>query len=604
MQPPRNIGPTSELPNDWGCRMNGADLDTMNRRVVLRSLAPCVRPYRLGLALALLFKFLLVPLGLVPAFLFRAFVDEVLVGGRIGFLAPLLAGYLIAFGLETLLHTLSARQANRVYNRVALEVRRLIWSSYLAAPDDEAQGASAGEMRTVVDEDVERIESFLSGHVIETGFQATRAVVTAVVIVIISWQLALISLALGTASFGLARWLSRRMRANAELRWPRYYEYVDWLHERIQGWRELRTMAAEARHRREFQELNKEQTYYRVVQALVNSAQQGLAQIKDNLVTRGATYFVGGLFVLTGQMSVGVLLGFLRLYTNLIETTQVLAEITVRTQDSYPGLRRVILHLRGRHGVQRPPFEDARSGELRLRHVNFAYHGGAPVLEDVSAFAPQGAVTAIVGRSGSGKSTMAKLMIGMERPTSGTVTLAGQDLKTIDRRELLRSYAVAWQESMLFNLTIRENLTLADPAADDAALADACRRAAILEFILSLPDRWDTLIGERGIKLSGGQKQRLVIARALLKDAPIVVLDEATSQVDSATESRLQSTFRELADLRTVIVMAHRLSTVELADRVLVLEDGVIAGTGTPGELMRTSPAYRRLFADQSAERR
>ncbi len=582
--------------------MNGVDPGTMNRRVVLRSLAPYVRPYRLGLALALLFKFLLVPLGLVPAFLFQAFVDEVLVAGRIGYFVPLLAAYLAAFGLETLLHTLSAQQANRVYNRVALEVRRLIWSSYLAAPDDEAPAASAGEMRTVVDEDVERIESFLSGHVIETGFQATRAAVTAVVIVIISWQLALISLALGAASFGLARWLSRRMRANAELRWPRYYEYVDWLHERIQGWRELRTMAAEARHKREFQELNQEQTYYRVVQALVNSAQQGLAEIKDNLVTRGATYFVGGLFVLTGQMSVGVLLGFLRLYTNLIEATQVLAEITVRTQDSYPGLRRVILHLRGRHDVQPPPFEHARSGELRLRHVNFAYHAGEPVLRDVSAAAPQGAVTAIVGRSGSGKSTMAKLMIGMERPTSGTVTLAGQDLHGIDRRELLRSYAVAWQESMLFNLTIRENLTLADPAADDATLADACRRAAILDFILSLPDRWDTLIGERGIKLSGGQKQRLVIARALLKDAPIVVLDEATSQVDSATESRLQGTIRELADRRTVIVMAHRLSTIELADRVLVLEGGGIAGTGTPGELMRTNPAYRRLFADQSSE--
>ena len=583
--------------------MNGVDLDTMNRRVVLRSLAPCVRPYRVGLALALLFKFLLVPLGLVPAFLFRAFVDEVLVGGRIGYFAPLLVAYLAAFGLETLLHTLSAQQANRVYNRVALEVRRLIWSSYLAAPDDEAPSASAGEMRTVVDEDVERIESFLSGHVIETGFQATRAVVTAVVIVIISWQLALISLALGAASFGLARWLSRRMRANAELRWPRYYEYVDWLHERIQGWRELRTMAAEARHKREFQELNKEQTYYRVVQALVNSAQQGLAEIKDNLVTRGATYFVGGLFVLTGQMSVGVLLGFLRLYTNLIEATQVLAEITVRTQDSYPGLRRVILHLRGRHAVRPPPLDDARSGELRLHHVDFAYHAGAPVLHDVSAAAPRGAVTAIVGRSGSGKSTMAKLMIGMERPTSGTVTLAGQDLHGIDRRELLRSYAVAWQESMLFNLTIRENLTLADPAADDAALADACRRAAILDFILSLPDRWDTLIGERGIKLSGGQKQRLVIARALLKDAPIVVLDEATSQVDSATEARLQSTIRELADRRTVIIMAHRLSTIALADRVLVLEGGLIAGTGHPRELMRTNTAYRRLFADQSTER-
>ena len=583
--------------------MNGVDPGTMNRRVVLRSLAPYVRPYRLGLALALLFKFLLVPLGLVPAFLFQAFVDEVLVAGRIGAFVPLLAAYLAAFGLETLLHTLSAQQANRVYNRVALEVRRLIWSSYLAAPDDEAPSASAGEMRTVVDEDVERIESFLSGHVIETGFQATRAAVTAVVIVIISWQLALISLALGAASFGLARWLSRRMRANAELRWPRYYEYVDWLHERIQGWRELRTMAAEERHKREFQELNQEQTYYRVVQALVNSAQQGLAEIKDNLVTRGATYFVGGLFVLTGQMSVGVLLGFLRLYTNLIEATQVLAEITVRTQDSYPGLRRVIFHLRGRQDVQPRPFEHARSGELRLQDVSFAYRAGEPVLHGVSAAAPRGAVTAIVGRSGSGKSTMAKLMIGMERPTSGTVTLAGQDLYGIDRSELLRSYAVAWQESMLFNLTIRENLTLADPAADDAALANACRRAAILDFILSLPDRWDTLIGERGIKLSGGQKQRLVIARALLKDAPIVVLDEATSQVDSATESRLQGTICELADRRTVIVMAHRLSTIELADHVLVLEGGVIAGTGRPGELMRTNPAYRRLFADQSTER-
>lgn len=582
--------------------MSDVDPGTTNRRVVLRSLAPYVRPYRLGLALALLFKFLLVPLGLVPAFLFQAFVDEVLVGGRIGFFVPLLAAYLAAFGLETLLHTLSAQQANRVYNRVALEVRRLIWSSYLAAPDGEAPATSAGEMRTVVDEDVERIESFLSGHVIETGFQATRAAVTAVVIVIISWQLALISLALGAASFGLARWLSRRMRANAELRWPRYYEYVDWLHERIQGWRELRTMAAEARHTREFQELNKEQTYYRVVQALVNSAQQGLAEIKDNLVTRGATYFVGGLFVLTGQMSVGVLLGFLRLYTNLIEATQVLAEITVRTQDSYPGLRRVILHLRGRPDVQRPPFEHPRSGELRLQDVSFAYRAGEPVLDDVSAAAPPGAVTAIVGRSGSGKSTMAKLMIGMERPASGTVTLAGQDLHGIDRRELLRSYAVAWQESMLFNLTIRENLTLADPTADDVALADACRRAAILDFILSLPDRWDTLIGERGIKHSGGQKQRLVIARALLKDAPIVVLDEATSQVDSATEVRLQRTIRELADRRTVIIMAHRLSTIELADRVLVLEGGGIAGTGTPGELMSTNPAYRRLFADQSTE--
>jgi ATP-binding cassette subfamily B protein len=220
-------------------------------------------------------------------------------------------------------------------------------------------------------------------------------------------------------------------------------------------------------------------------------------------------------------------------------------------------------------------------GEVAFENVSFAYPGGPAILSDISFVARPGTVTALVGATGAGKSTAMNLLQRLWEPVAGGILIDGQDLRDVTFDSLRSSTGVVFQESQLFNRSIRENLLVGKPDATDAEIENACRLAEAHDFIIRQPQGYDTVVGERGATLSGGQRQRLAIARALLKNAPILILDEATSALDAATEARVSRAMANLMRGRTTFVIAHRLSTVKDADEILVFDQGRIAERGT-----------------------
>ena len=238
-------------------------------------------------------------------------------------------------------------------------------------------------------------------------------------------------------------------------------------------------------------------------------------------------------------------------------------------------------------------------GEFVFQNVSFEYTEGIPVLEDVSLEVPAKSVVALVGPTGVGKTTLVSLIPRFYDVTSGSITLDGRDLCDYTLDSLRQQISIVLQDVFLFYGTVRENMLFGRPNADEAEMIAAAKAANAHDFIADLPEGYDTLIGERGVKLSGGQKQRLSIARAILKDAPILILDEATSSVDTETEQLIQEALERLMQGRTTIIIAHRLSTIRNADKIVVLEDKSIREIGTHEELLKLGGLYKRLYTVQ-----
>jgi ABC-type multidrug transport system fused ATPase/permease subunit len=241
-----------------------------------------------------------------------------------------------------------------------------------------------------------------------------------------------------------------------------------------------------------------------------------------------------------------------------------------------------------------PPLP-AGAGNVALRGVTFAYDGGEPVLRDVDLEVEAGRTVALVGPTGSGKTTLVMLIPRLYDVDEGAVLVDGADVRTVDPASLRREVAVVSDDAFLFSASLRDNIAYARPEAGDDAVLAAAERAGLGELLAGLPDGLDTLVGERGLTLSGGQRQRVAIARALLAEPRILVLDDATSSVDATTESQIKAALAEVMEGRTTFIVAHRLSTIALADEVVVLEDGQVAARGTHEDLLESSELYREI---------
>ncbi|MET1110983.1 MAG: ATP-binding cassette domain-containing protein, partial [Allosphingosinicella sp.] len=252
--------------------------------------------------------------------------------------------------------------------------------------------------------------------------------------------------------------------------------------------------------------------------------------------------------------------------------------------------------------VEGAPALRLSQGRVRFEDVRFGYDGNRQILHGIDIDVEPGTVTAVVGPSGAGKSTLSRLLFRFYEPTGGRITIDGQDIGLVTQTSLRAAIGIVPQDTVLFNDTIGYNIGYGRDGATQAEIEGAARGASIHDFILSLPDGYESQVGERGLKLSGGEKQRVAIARTLLKDPPILILDEATSALDSRTEAAIQETLQSVTARRTSIVIAHRLSTVVDADQIVVLDEGRVAERGTHAQLLRKNGLYADMWARQQSE--
>ncbi len=312
----------------------------------------------------------------------------------------------------------------------------------------------------------------------------------------------------------------------------------------------------------------------------------------------------GALLHIQGKASVSEIVSFMGFSTLLIGRLEAAVNFSSSLFMRAPGISDYFTLIDTQSSV--PELADAHElevthGEVAFEQVSFAYPGGPAILSDVSFMARPGTVTALVGATGAGKSTAMHMLQRLWDPQSGGILIDGQDLRDVSLDSLRRNIGVVFQESLLFNRSIRDNLLVGRPDATQAQVEHACRLAEAHDFIIRQPQGYDTMVGERGVTLSGGQRQRLAIARALLKDAPVLILDEATSALDAATEARVSRAMANLMRGRTTFVIAHRLSTVRDADEILVFDAGRIAERGTFDGLIRERGRFAELVENQLA---
>ncbi len=596
----------SDLEAIWDGRLvlmtRRAGLMDLSRRFDITWFLGAIHKYRRQLGEVLFASFFLQLFALVSPLFFQVVIDKVLVHRSLDTLDVLVIGLLGIALFETILGILRTYLFSHATNRIDVELGARLFQHLLALPTAYFQARRVGDSVARVRE-LENIRTFLTSSALTLVIDLFFTFVFLAVMFLYSPLLTAIVLAGFPFYIGISAGATPVFRRLLDEKFRRGAENQAFLVEAVTGVETLKAMAVEPQMQRRWEEqlAGYVAASFRVLR-LGNTASNSV-QFVNKVVMAGILYF-GARLVISGDLTVGELVAFNILAGRVSQPVLRLAQIWQDFHQARLSVARLgdILN-----APPEPKFNPARAalpairGDVVFEHVIFRYRiDGPQVLHDVSFSVSAGQVIGIVGPSGSGKSTVAKLIQRLYIPESGRVLVDGVDLAMVDTSWLRRQIGAVLQENVLFNQSIRDNIALPDPAMPIERVVEAAKLAGAHDFILELPEGYDTIVGERGASLSGGQRQRIAIARALVTNPRILIFDEATSALDYESERVIQDNMARIAQGRTVFLIAHRLSTVRRSHRIITIDRGRLVEDGTHEELVNQGGRYAALYRVQA----
>ena len=528
-------------------------------------------------------------------------IDDVVGGGRTDLLLPLAIGVALAAFTQGGSSFALARILGVTAQRAITEMRKTVQAHVARLPVNYFDSTKSGVLISRIMTDAEGIRNLVGTGLVQLTGGLTTSVLSLGVLLYLNWSLTLYTVGMLLLFGGAMAFAFRRLRPLFRERGKINADVTGRLGESLSGVRIVKAYTSERKENLIFAR-GAHRLLRNVAKAVTGVSAVSAFSTAIIGVIGSVMILIGGSSVLSGEMTLGDLIMYVLLTGWMINPLVQMASIGTQITEAFAGLDRIreirAMVTEADHDTDKAPLA-ASDGHIVFDDVWFSYEEEVPVLKGVSLDAPPGSTTALVGSSGSGKSTLVSLVLSFNAPDAGRVLVDGRDLAGIRLADYRRQVGVVLQDNFLFDDTIEYNIRYGRSGATRDDVIRAAKLANCHEFVTAFPDGYDTVIGERGVKVSGGQRQRLAIARAILADPRILILDEATSSLDSESEAQIQEGLRTLRTGRTTFVIAHRLSTIRSADQILVIEEGLVVERGTHAELVALDGRYKELHDRQ-----
>lgn len=539
-------------------------------------------------------------IDLIPPVLYMVLMNKVLVEKQENYLVYVIVGYVLVFVSNTGLITAVQYFQQKFHNMLIVRLKSKFFKHICTIDGLTYNNYPVAELKDRLENDINAIETIFTSHTGDLLLTILKGIILSILMLMLSPIMTVTGFITVPVALLVSSFLSKRIeKINQELR-DNTVTYESFLDDTYQNWREVKSNSLQQEMEKEFLLHRKKISKTFVKSQLIWYLNRAFIAFKDNFIVKLNIYFLGGLLIIYGKMDIGQLFAFMNYYGIFFAIITSLGNTIISMRVSTLPIER-LQDLMQYEDCERVPA--SKGHDLYAEDLYFRYPGQEDdVLKGIGLDIREGKHLAIIGSSGCGKTTLTKLLTGIYRPDRGSVRLNETDVYQLELNDLNRKIGMVAQDPVIINVSLRENLLFALPSATDEQLWKVLRSVKMDTLVESMPDGLDTVLGERGIVLSGGQKQRLSIARLLLQDPEIFVLDEATSSLDTENENAVVELLKGMPAEKTLITIAHRLSTITHYHRLIFIENGRIVASGTHDELMKTVPGYALFFRNSETE--